>query len=246
MTWDEPTTVLRQETLFNLACGTANGMAVGGDGGKSVFEKIWIDFSDREVKRMNGNAMKYWGNMATLNAADPQSATVGYLLKNGDGKCGAWAGFYAIAPRVHGINSAEVLIVYGYPFVQFPSVNGVLDLAYFSIVVKPNLAGQGPVIPTENKFDGHAVVVWGHVVPPNNQGVQPPYNGNIWDASYGAVHVGLKKWEENSLEKYTYLQYDPSTGQLLVDNQGHNIAVFVPEDPAEINTLIESAPPIDQ
>ena len=95
VTWDTPSTLLRQETLFNLSCVMANKDVVNADdSGKSVFDKVWSDFTDREVKRMDDSDLQYYGSYLTVFASTED------LLSKKDGICDSWVKFLVDCGRV--------------------------------------------------------------------------------------------------------------------------------------------------
>lgn len=204
VTWDEPTTTLRQETLFNLACETANGMpfaaaAPGSPVGKAVFLKIWDDFADARVLRMNGDALKFWEAASfsvNLDSADE-------LLRTGDGPCGRWSTFLNESPKVHGVApttrsgiapkprnvsgltpTTMSLVIKTYTTTATAPLPKSITLSQLSRSAhKP---AQGNLTPSADIFVNHAVV---------RISGEPA----IYDPSYAFPAAGLDSWEANAL-----------------------------------------------
>lgn len=224
-------TDLRQETLFNLACETANGMAVGvADKGKAVFEKIWTEFSDREVKRMDGTAMKYWGVNITANLDDAAK-----LIEEGDGSCGRWASFLEQCSLVNGIAVQRKQIV-----PKVTAANGIAPTQSLMIVAQYNSLVTGPYpkqmqnpntqltlvkkAPGQANANPFADRFPGHLVNSFDGGEE------IFDPSYGNRFNVLTDWETGSLS-FVLRQYDS------VNDQGQASRFFVIFDRINNNTI---------
>jgi hypothetical protein len=103
LTWDDPVTSLRQESLFHLGCRQANGIeGLVSDAAKreAITEAIWTDFGNREVRRVDTIQLKYYGSY--LVPFSPVHETE-LLLATGDGQCSAWAKLFLDIRKVQGL-----------------------------------------------------------------------------------------------------------------------------------------------
>jgi len=78
ITLDQPSTPLRQETLFKVACDKSSGASSD----TSTVKGIWSEFTDRKVINIDGEQLAYWKN-DTARAAFTDT-----LLMNANGQCG--------------------------------------------------------------------------------------------------------------------------------------------------------------
>ncbi|MBI4570017.1 MAG: hypothetical protein HY719_16610, partial [Planctomycetes bacterium] len=100
------------ETALDIGCRNAKGK----EAENPAFDAIWSDFTDRDVRRVDGRQMKYW-----LDAADPDVESIGgasacqtlagmlapSTTLNGVGTCAAWADLLIATTQAQGISSAE-------------------------------------------------------------------------------------------------------------------------------------------
>ena len=84
VTLADPKTGLRQETLFYLSAKNADGKTTE----QEVHDAVWSEFTDCEVKRIDGTQLTYYN---TFLAGQRETAQ---LLKDGDGECTSWAKFF--------------------------------------------------------------------------------------------------------------------------------------------------------
>lgn len=105
-----PATTLRQETLFDIGCRNADGENVA----DPAFDKIWSEFSDRIVSRVDpisGTATRDLTGMVYWKPSSNGCVTVTQLLIDGDASCGTWAEFQVETLKALGINTAVVSTV---------------------------------------------------------------------------------------------------------------------------------------
>ncbi|MCH7729060.1 MAG: hypothetical protein IH991_21645 [Planctomycetes bacterium] len=200
LTLNDPTPTPLYYTVLHIGSNKAKGEDMPED----VFAKVWTYFETREVERVDGTKMKYWGTWAENNSQTAVATTVPELLKHADGKCGAWAGLLRDVLAAQGINA-------DFKGVK-PILNGVgiiVNNATFPGSAAPgtiNVDGGIPVyhentvnttgsVPAQNndtprqKFKDHAVVI---------------YDGKIYDPSYGrGEYDNLKAWENAALAGVT-------------------------------------------
>jgi hypothetical protein len=97
--FNTPTTELRQETLFLLACRNADGLGEGTQS-HTITEKIWEEF-EKNVKtgvlRVDKTPMTYYNDYRV------EHKTTEGLLSNGDGQCSAWSNLFLDVRKVHGL-----------------------------------------------------------------------------------------------------------------------------------------------
>lgn len=89
---DPPSYLSRQETLFVLACKNAKGKTVDAD----ITAGIWSEFTDREVKRVDGTHLFYYKNFLTrVDSAEE-------LIKGGTGNVAHGATFLSTCSKCMG------------------------------------------------------------------------------------------------------------------------------------------------
>jgi hypothetical protein len=81
-------------TTVHLSCKNAAGETT--DAGCTA--KIWSEFTDRDVRRVDGTRLTYYSSWSCVNA---DTAT---LLANGDGQCAAWAYFFLDMRQIQGVD----------------------------------------------------------------------------------------------------------------------------------------------
>jgi hypothetical protein len=94
VTLDDPKTLLRQETLFELGCRNADGISQA----STVADAVWNEFKDRIVKRVDGVQLTYY------NSKNCPNSSTSALLVIWDGQRGAWAKFFLDVRKVQGID----------------------------------------------------------------------------------------------------------------------------------------------
>ncbi len=229
VTWDEPATTLRQETLFNLACETSNGMTIGTDAGKAVFDKIWTEFSDREVKRMDSVVMGYYSKVPFV--AYTNLTSVPELIDTADGPCQKWASLLRETSRVHGDNPSKISKIEGDPV----TVNEVAPTVISMIVKDHTCAGappyqkeidankditrnafspaQGTIKPAKDVFADHAVVRFGT-------------SEVIYDASYGKKPDNIRDWENISLSFTVGIYKKPGLEFHIIFDRANSVKIL--------------------
>jgi hypothetical protein len=96
---DPLTTVFH--TLVHLGCKNADGENMEAN----CMSKIWSEFTDRDVRRIDGVQLTYYATSTCTNI------TTASLLANGDGQCGAWSHFMKDCLCVQGITNATIKTV---------------------------------------------------------------------------------------------------------------------------------------
>lgn len=183
------------ETLVHIGCKNA----VGAKSKDEAVAKIWADFSNRIVRTYGTSVapskrLSYWAPM--LSGNDPKNPdppteyfTTEGLLKNGDGRCGAWQAFFRDCLRLQGIDSQYYDIE---PRRSHGNEN-YLTYGVAGIITKP-IPAQGNDSPHSN-FTNHAMI---------------EYNKMIYDPSYGGnPYNSLIDWEITSLD-FVYYAKDRS------------------------------------
>ncbi|MGC6426945.1 MAG: hypothetical protein ACON5H_08125 [Akkermansiaceae bacterium] len=208
LTLEKPATALKQETVYYLGCNEASGLT----NHQQIVDAVYSEFQDQSVQRVNpangdpdGRDMTYWGP-PPQQIFDPAT-----LLKQGDGKCGAWGRLMVEILKVHSINSAEKAILpplytlndlqasaganlpAGSSF-QFDPANARLFVKNwntagnaFQPVDLKGIGAQGNMDP-HSRFTDHCVV---------------EYDGKIYDPSYGTgPFANQLAWEDASIEAF--------------------------------------------
>ena len=136
---------LMRETLFNIGCRKADGLTDD----TAIVNAIYGEFTDQKVARVepskgtlrksmsiehpeDDEEMTYWGN-PTQNYF-----TTIDLLKEADGKCGAWARFFMDVLRAQGITGAELYVL------KAPSPNSTQLAADYLSEIGLNLSPSPP------------------------------------------------------------------------------------------------------
>lgn len=213
LTYDKPKRTdgggkdVKKESLFYIGCRYAPANPSDAD---AVVNAVYAHFAGLNVFRVNkstaspdGKTMTYW--KPGHNIADTDG-----LLRQGDGKCGAWARFFVDVLRAQGIDSdlqkitppfsqaaldTDVHAVFGQDRLANKKTVGMFiknwNLAngpFSGIEHSPSgLPGQGNPNP-ESKFQDHSLVL---------------YSTKWYDPSYGTGPFdSLSKWEQASIATY--------------------------------------------
>ena len=122
-TWAEPvkTDNLLFHTALHIGCYNANGIT--GTNAVMVFNKIWEEFSDRKVSRLNPapckmppppdpdpNGMIYWKEGLPPGQI-PNCATVSGMLRAGHTSCGTWSLFLRACANAQGIAGHTLITI---------------------------------------------------------------------------------------------------------------------------------------
>ncbi|HHH54337.1 MAG TPA: hypothetical protein ENK91_11810 [Bacteroidetes bacterium] len=98
----EPTVAFH--TLLHIASSNADGENIEND----IVEKIYFEFNDQVVNRVDGiGPIQYWGP----NISTPGCWQTSQMLINLNGTCGGWAAFFEDVIRLQGISSSELSTV---------------------------------------------------------------------------------------------------------------------------------------
>lgn len=110
VTLGAPATTMRQETLFDIGCRNADGETDG----DAAFDKVWNEFSDRFVSRVDpitGDPTRDSMGMVYWLPGGNGCVTVSQFLDDGDASCGTWAEFQTEVMKAIGVNTAVVSTV---------------------------------------------------------------------------------------------------------------------------------------
>jgi hypothetical protein len=204
------------ETVLDVACEGADGLtpplpgddpALATQRTEAVVDGVWSRFSDREVRRVDGVQMQYWGPATDITHlfGEPWFFTTAGLLGHADGRCGAWASFFIDTLTVHGVSSVKGSIGTSVdPPAEGPPVGTTRSFRSFDVGAKP---AQGNAAPW-HVFPDHAIVrVTGITAI-----YDPSYGG---EPSVGAtIAEAEQKWEDASVTgvRWLYLVGDSLTG----------------------------------
>jgi hypothetical protein len=187
-------------TLVHIGCKNADGKSEVAD----VFTAIWSEFTDRDVKRVDGTQLTYWAG------ADPPDSTAG-LLDEGDGRCGAWMRFLDDCARAQGMTTTQRTVITTENITGPPFRFGI----GFRVKAIP---GQGNPTPHRD-FADHAVL---------------KYGGKYYDPSYGKPSSGSGystqlAWEDDALDLLYYGDDpDPDPEYAVSDPKGTQETKFDP------------------
>lgn len=206
VTYVKPSTGLRQETLFNLSCVAAKGMFALTDHEKNaVTDKIYSEFQDREIKRMDGEVLGYYRGPAELNNVS-QILEISKISVNG--QCGCFADLLQKSLAINGVKCLQYRVKpifsdakLGMLVKNWAFANGSLpgpwthrfnkyEPSKSEVTSLPSgVQGQGKINPTEKLFKLHFVVI---------------QSDRIFDPSYGTgPYTGSSiNWEFASLDGF--------------------------------------------
>ena len=115
VTLGTPATSMRQETLFDIGCRNADGETVAAD----ATAKIWSEFTDRVVKKVDpdtgqptGTQMTYYADYNPLDSNGVEVCTAPQLLEANDGQCGSWADLLIRVRQVQSIDDPDEYVVF--------------------------------------------------------------------------------------------------------------------------------------
>jgi hypothetical protein len=224
------------ETVLHIGCTGAKGRRPADQGdhdpGASVMNQdvvngIWSHFAQRQVNRVDGQPLTFWG----VPAIARNVKTTATLLKEQHGACGAWADFFVKVLHAQGIIGARVSNIH----VNQPIVHGALGLPQGAPAgpyllgtiarIKASLPGQNNGTP-KNDFVGVAKAMNGAQLPPGipeTPGIHAIVKiegfgallsaGTIYDPSYGerfdaaSMPDAERAWEDASLDRWHYRYY---------------------------------------
>ena len=254
---DPVTTALRHETLFYLSAKNADGKTTEGD----VHDAVWSDFTDREVKSVDGTQLTYYESWKI-----PDNITTPKLLKHRDGECTAWAKFFIDLRKVHGIDVANELI-------QFRIVDFEADSAFLVEDWHFNEAGTKTGILThpylnipQDPFPGLNSFAWKYTEITDSAGIEGQgtdnplsmfrfhyvvlYGGKYYDPSYGTTHTSLTDFEKNAIAGYCLVinaTVDEAAYSLDLNGDGDEVddvihkVLLVRKNPAGLDANITQA-----
>ena len=206
VTLGDPLTTV-YHTLVHIGCKNAQDESSP----EKCTEKIWKEFIDRDVRRIDGVQLTYYASY------DCKNITTADLLLNGDGQCGAWASFFIDLRKVQGIDDKDEYVIFspsqtpmdysgflvknwtfknkglsGYP--EYPYIN-ILDSnfighsgyrwKYSDVNDAIGMPGQGNENPA-SLFNNHQVVI----------------GDKYYDPSYGVQYSSLEELESESIEGF--------------------------------------------
>jgi hypothetical protein len=181
VTLDDPKTPLRQETLFELGCRNADSVMDQ----NMARDRIYAEFTDRVVKRVDGKQMTYWLNEVTA----PHFVETDMILANptGDGNCQAWSALLRDVLRLQGIEANRIMV---WP-IHSPVQGGVL-------VKNWTFTGNGGSGDSEFPYTYLIDAIPGTRIPAQGNSNSPPWFNGHWitesagayyDPSYGTAPV---------------------------------------------------------
>ena len=220
-------------TLAHLGCINAAGECTA----SGCTLKIWGEFTDRDVRRVDNTQLTYYSSYLCDNV------TTADLLKYGDGQCGAWASLFLDIRKVQGLNDFnewirleptfdDGFIVKNWtfsgpgtsghpthPYLNIPEVPFVNTTSYAWKYAEVNdsmgIPGQGNSNPA-SFFARHFVY----------------YGGEYYDPSYGIKHTSLLTLDSNAIDGYYIIEHnypvDEPAVNLDLNNDGDLTDMGVP------------------
>ncbi len=198
VTLGDPVTMV-YHTLAHLGCKNADGETTAA----GCTAKIWGEFTDRNVRRVDGVQLTYYASYTCGNL------TTASLLANGDGQCGAWAKLFIDMRKVQGIDDIDEYVIFEpiaddgfvvknwtfngagtsghptHPYLNIFESDATLigatsyNWTFAEVNDAPGIPGQGNANPA-SLFNNHQVVI----------------SGQYYDPSYGIQHASLQSIDD--------------------------------------------------
>ena len=206
ITLDQPSTPLRQETLFKVACDKSSGASSEA----TTVSGIWSDFTDRKVINIEGEQLAYWENDTA------RAATTDTLLMDANGQCGSWAEFLIDCFKVHKIDSDkyEIQSIYFPPYGKmlvkkwtFDAKGNAPDYLKPFTHLEKEVQDDSTGVPAQGNDNPLSIFVNHYVVKYNKQFYDPSYGGSLYNTE--------EEWEDASLDGFEFLTKDINTNKDL-------------------------------
>jgi hypothetical protein len=198
VTYKQPITSLRQETLYDLACKTNAGVTQQ----TQVAMNSYNRFTGLNVKRLSDDkTMTYWLPDANGNYQMGATDTADLLASSdGNGNCQAWSGLLRDVLELNGIGSAKRVHVYHLQ--SFASYVTVL-VNHWNFATTPiNITTNPNGYPYTLGVD----VVPGTILPGQGNPNTPPHFNGHW----------ITRWCDTTDHRFHY--FDPSYGTSVVSD----------------------------
>lgn len=233
VTLGAPATTMRQETLFDIGCRKADAETTAA----GATAKIWSEFTDRDVRKVDPNTGQPTGTQMTYYSSyDPRDShgtavcTAPQLLEANDGQCGSWADLLIRIRQVQGIDDPDEYVIFesSNPSEGFAVKNwtfaatgtsGNPNYPYLNICP----LGNGSINANFDAVRGASSYNWAYAeVTDGNgiegQGTQNPaslfgnhqvmISGQFYDPSYGQLHGTLADIDNNAVDGYFILSVE--------------------------------------
>jgi hypothetical protein len=234
-----PVTTMRQESLFNIACKTADGKS-SSSSDQQIIDAVFIEFADKRVYKVEPSkgvsqttamSFKHDGSV-------PIGSSASSLINLGKGRCEHWATLLREAVAVHGVsgmtrvkiypelpNSSDATLTrflhaYSVHFSHNPGVTDyqapLLFIKSWNVTDPWTLAQATPVEAQGNTAP--QMYFQDHVV--------DTFDNKIYDPSYGASYPNFVDWEDGALQGIGAANYpsssliNPTELWLEIGNQG--------------------------
>jgi hypothetical protein len=221
-----PVTTMRQESLFNIACKTADGKS-SSSSDQQMVDAVFTEFEDRQVYKVEPSKGVSQTSPMTFkhDASVPIDDKASSLINLGKGRCEHWAALLREAVAVHGVsvltrvkiypelpNSTDATLTrffqaYNAHFGHNP---GVTDLQKSLLYIRnwnvsdPWTLSQATPVEAQGNTTPQMFFL-DHVV--------DKLVGKIYDPSYGTSFSSLVTWEDAALQGIGAANY-PSGGSI--------------------------------
>ena len=210
VTLERPLTKELFHTVVRVGCESAKGKTNALD----IFDMIWLKFQTRNIVRADtpeAPPMGYYRD----ESGNIEIFTVEDLLKNNDGRCGAWSNLLRVCLREQGIidgRCVELKIKAPANIKSGMCIKNQDTSRGCSAVPIPlfGIAGQGTENPKEKNFQNHSIFF---------------IDEKIYDPSYGTGPFSdIKEWQRTSLSAVGYIEYlnNMVIGRYFDINRGGN------------------------
>jgi hypothetical protein len=190
-------------TLAHIACRNSKGLT----NRDVAFGRIWDEFKDRYVQRVDGTLLKYYANEAPAGGL----FTEGLLLK-ADARCGAWGNFFRDTCSVQDITTTccevkpldkeeDTFTIKNMAWgTKYP--DGKYNYLWSEMKKLRGIPGQGVATPASKRFDNHALVKKDTVLYDPSYGGEPYATLLLWEQSavWSFNHVTASRPNEDRLE----------------------------------------------
>jgi len=230
VTLGTPATSMRQETLFDIGCRNADGETVAAD----ATAKIWSEFTDRVVKKVDpdtgqpiGTQMTYYASYNPLDFNGQSVVTAPQLLEANDGQCGSWADLLIRVRQAQSIDDPDEYVIFGSPNTgvgfavknwSFAQNGTSSNATYPYLNICP--LGNGSLNANFSAVRGANSYNWAYAEVTDSSGIegqgttnpaslfgnhQVMISGQFYDPSYGILHAALADIDTNAVDGYFIL-----------------------------------------
>lgn len=213
VTLGDPVTATIYHTLLDIGSRNADGNSTLA----STTAAIWSEFTDRDVRKVDGTRLHYYLGWSTIR----RNGTTFALLYSGDGICSAWARFFIDILKVQGIdNSNDYVLIEPHAPPGFdqnnvgflvkdwgfsePGVSHDASYPYLNLPYRSYIGASSYNWMYEDVHDQSGIPGQGSANPESffNNHQMVTIGGEYYDPSYGAKYSTVSSWRAAALEGF--------------------------------------------